>query len=142
MPRPVPSACQNGPEPVDIELYQDDEQTGSCQERSRLTRCVKRPSKRRVRAELARWMLADVTRAGDSTKEAPAHVDDVVRLTGSRLYQLVGFRLTSLPFTIHTLRPSLSVATCTGLLEFGSAHQMRFMPNTFIRYIFMAMPLA
>jgi hypothetical protein len=87
-------------------------------------------------------MLAAVRRAGDSTKEAPAYVDDVVRqLTESGFYQLVGFRLTSLPFTIHTLRPSLSVATCTGLLEFGSAHQMRFMPNTFIRYIFMAMPL-
>ena len=41
----MPAACQNRAETGDIELSPDDEQTGSDQESSRLTRRVKRPSK-------------------------------------------------------------------------------------------------
>lgn len=42
----MPAACQNGAE--DIEEHPGGEPTGSDQESSRLTRCVKRPSKQWV----------------------------------------------------------------------------------------------
>lgn len=44
----MPSACPNEVKTAGIEQHQDDEKTGSHQENSRLTHCVKRPPKQQV----------------------------------------------------------------------------------------------